>query len=218
MIVVVGNPIAIRRQPPAEIDAGGRAVVIARSAGSQGSAVQLVGRLGDDPAGDAIVGALARSGIGHAVLARVAGIATAIADEPPESADELDPFVDEAITTARQPRPSAASGVELDADDLDLALRYLGSFSVLVLTGGLRGDAFQVAFDAASFTGAALVIIREPAAAALDAPPEALVLEAPSNEDDDATFASFVGRLVAALDRGIAPRAAFDAALSGSPA
>ena len=219
VIVVVGNPLAMRLTTSLEVDAGGPAVEIARSAVAQGSAVQLVGRVGDDPPGDAIVTALARWGIGHAALARVAGIVTPIADEPSSpTTDEIDPFVDDETTGVRERRPAAAAaGTELDAGDLDLALRYLGSFSAIVVTGGLSGGTLQAAFDAAGYAGAALVVIREPGDSALDAPADALILEAPPAADDDASFSSLVGRLAAALDRGIAPRAAFDAALSGSP-
>ncbi|MHB8398358.1 MAG: PfkB family carbohydrate kinase [Candidatus Limnocylindrales bacterium] len=217
MIVVVGNPAAMRRTTSLEVDAGGPAVAIARSAVAQGSAVQLVGRVGDDPPGDAIVAALARWGIGHAALARVAGIATPVADEPSGPTDEIDPFGDDGTTGVRETRPGVEAGTELDAGDLDLALRYLGSFTAIVLTGGLSGDAFRAAFDAVGYAGAALVVVREPGAGALDAPADALILEAPPAPDDDASFASLVGRLAAALDRGIAPRDAFEAALSGSP-
>ena len=217
VIVVVGNPVAMRRTTSLELDAGGPAVAIARSAVAHGSAVQLVGRIGDDPAGDGVVGALARRGIGHAALARVAGFATPVAEEPSGPTDEIDPFGDDGTTGVREPRPAVAAGTELDAGDLDLALRYLGSFTAIVLTGGLSGEAFRAAFDAVGYAGAALVVIREPGAGALDVPADALVLEAPPTADGEASFASLVGRLAAALDRGIAPRAAFDAALSGSP-
>ena len=217
VIVVVGNPLAMRRTTSLEVDAGGPAVAIARSAVAQGSVVQLVGRIGDDPPGDAIVAALARWGIGHVALARVAGIATPVADVSSEAADEIDPFGDDEATGVRESRPAVALGTELDAGDLDLALRYLASFSVLVVTGGLPAETFQAACDAVGYAGAALVVLREPGAGALDAPTDARILEAPAAADDDASFASLVGRLAAALDRGIAPRAAFDAALSGSP-
>lgn len=68
MIVVVGNPIP--RATPAGPVAGGPAAFVALSAAAAGSDVQLVARVIDDPAGDAMLLHLAAGGVSHAATLR----------------------------------------------------------------------------------------------------------------------------------------------------
>jgi hypothetical protein len=70
-------------------------------------------------------------------------------------------------------------------------------------------DVLRVAVDGARWASAGLVLVVDAEAPPdLVLPPDAIVLEAPE-DDPDGAFASVVGRLAAALDRGSAPDAAF---------
>ena len=69
VIVVVGLP-AYADSPDGERCAGGLAVEVAAAAERRGGEVELVGKVGNDGAGDAVVVALGRLGIGHAALLR----------------------------------------------------------------------------------------------------------------------------------------------------
>src|SRR5665811_1189252 len=80
MLAVVGSPSFMPgSMPDAAADAGGLAAGIARAAAAAGAEVQLIGKVGDDPAGDAVLLALARGGVGHIALLRDAGRATPVA-------------------------------------------------------------------------------------------------------------------------------------------
>jgi hypothetical protein len=69
VIVVVGLP-AYDTSAEGEGSAGGLAVDVARRAAARGCTVELVGKIGDDGAGDAVVVSLGRLGVGHAALLR----------------------------------------------------------------------------------------------------------------------------------------------------
>ena len=71
MIVVVGSPIAEPVGPA--IRAGGLGADIARRATASGAAVQIVGRVGEDAAGDEVLLSLAAAGIGHVAVLREPG-------------------------------------------------------------------------------------------------------------------------------------------------
>jgi hypothetical protein len=68
VIVVVGSPTA--RMSPAGILAGGPAAFVALSAAAAGSEVQLVARVVDDPAGDAMLQHLTTAGVSHVATLR----------------------------------------------------------------------------------------------------------------------------------------------------
>jgi hypothetical protein len=68
MIVVVGQPVAIAT--PAGTVAGGLAATVALSAASAGASVQLVARVVDDPAGDAMLQHLSEGGVAHVATLR----------------------------------------------------------------------------------------------------------------------------------------------------
>jgi len=69
VIVVVGLP-AYADSPDGEKCAGGLVVEVAAAARRRGAQVELVGKVGNDGAGDAVVVSLGRLGIGHAALLR----------------------------------------------------------------------------------------------------------------------------------------------------
>ena len=68
MIVVVGNPNA--RSSPTGIEAGGPAAFVALAAAAAGSEVQLVARVVDDAAGDAMLQHLTAAGVAHVATLR----------------------------------------------------------------------------------------------------------------------------------------------------
>ena len=132
MIVVIGSPVAASGDgaPVAGGDAARTAALIAAT----GRTVELVGRVGSDPAGDAVVLSLDRSGIGHAAL----------------------------IRDSARPTPSgdASAGLPLDAGDVQLALQYLTTFELIVLFGASGDSAHARALAASAASGAAFAGAR----------------------------------------------------------
>lgn len=170
--------------------AGGLAVLIAAAVARGGAPVELVGAVGDDPAGDAVATELGRLGIGHAALSRVPGEAT-----PRDGSDDVPP--------------------RFEAADIELGLGYLPDISVIVTAEPLEDMAWQAILDAATFHGAAVVAIVPPGSAA---PPGGAavgtVLASPSAAGAKPAFAELVGRYAAGLAAGLEAGVAFAAARS----
>lgn len=204
MIVVVGSPFCVPADPESPSRAIGVGPDIARAAVARGAAVQLVGKVGDDPAGDATLIALVRDGVGHAAVLRDPTHVTPIAT-PIEGND--DAFVDD---EPRSGRHTAARPLSLEPEDLELALRYLSTFAVLVVAEPIGPASMKVATEAATYVGAALVVLVSDGAAVPDLPRETIVLGAPL-ADADGVFAATVGAFAAALDAGVAPAEALRA-------
>ncbi len=221
MIVVIGSPSSLPGDPGRPATAVGRSIDVARGATAGGAQVQLVGKVGDDPAGDALLLALADAGIGHVALLRDPSRRTPLAALPVLDDDAL--FGDGADDPAATITPVAAAGARvtdgpaptIDGGDLDLALRYLPDHRVIVVAEPLGPDALAVVVADCSYVGAALVLIVEPGDPAPDAPPAATLLEAPAI-DPDGLFGLMVGRLAAALDRGTSGPEALTAAIAGA--
>ena len=215
MIVVVGGLAWRDGVPPGP---GGRACEVALAAASAGAAVEVVGRAGDDPAGDALMLALASAGIGHvAVLRDVAAtpVLSPLAVPEDEAAEDIDAAVAGETTEADpDPHPESRTGPRLDAGDVSLALRYLSAFGVLVVTDDVPEAAVPVAIEAAGFAGARLVLLvagdPDPVPSVL--PPDATVLRVP--DADDGSFARMVGAYAAGLDQGVDPAQAFRSAVA----
>lgn len=209
MIVVVGSPVHRRSLGDGPSSVAGPGPAIARSAAVAGSAVQLVGKVGTDPVGDATLLALVRDGVGHAAMLRDPSHPTPVA-APAEPDD--DPFEGDGsrLTAGPTVRP-----LPMDAEDLELALRYLGTFAVLVMAEVIDQAGLAVATEAARYAGASLLIVLPDGAAALDLPAEAIVLGAPP-ADEDGIFAQTVGTCAAALDRGLSPVDALRATLAAA--
>lgn len=212
MIVVLGSPLL--ETGSGRSRAGGLAVEIARAAAAAGGEVQLVGKVGEDPAGEAVLLDLAQARIGHVALIRdpsrptgngrlrladdELGTEAVIGSEPPGTAVMHD------ATTAPTMEPA----------DLDLALRYLPDYRVLVVAEELAGPALETAVAAAGWSGAALIVVVG-AGDQAGLPGEATVLERPAGDADDA-FGGVVGNYAAALDRGEEPAEAFASASTGA--
>jgi sugar/nucleoside kinase (ribokinase family) len=206
VIVVVGQPLYRANDDGVSVDGLPARIALAAAAG--GRAVQLVGKAGEDPEGDAVALALAEGGVGHVALLRDAGGPTLRAPEP--AGVELDAAedIDEPVVVDRSPDPPPGA-TALDAADVDLALRYLTDYAVLVLADQAEPDVVKVVADAAAWVGARLILVlwfghgipeRLPA--------DVIVFEAP-DADPDGVFASFVGSFAAALDDGGDPADAF---------
>jgi hypothetical protein len=230
MLAVIGSPSFLPGlTPDAAGGAGGLAAGVAWAAAAAGAEVQLVGKVGEDPAGDAVLISLARGGVGHLALLRDAGSATPMLRPDPTEVDpgDIEPLAALAAggdaghgraseRGARAARSEAGwspePGLPLEPADISLGLRYLRDFRVLVAADPLDEPSAAVVAEAAAFAGAALVVIARGGQATTSASAGAIVLEAP--EDDPAgAFAALVGRFAASLDRGVDAAEAFRASV-----
>jgi pfkB family carbohydrate kinase len=195
VIVVVGSPSA--RSEAGQHVADGLSALVAIAVAVSGRPVQIVGRIGDDDAADAVLQDLTRAGVGHVAIlrdpARATPLATAVAD------------------TAGSETPGSESRPELDAADVELAMRYLTDFRVIVLIEPATGAVAQVVARATDWGEATLIIARSPAAdpaaegaAAAEAPARGEVVDRDGAESE-AAFAGRVAALAIALDSGLVP-------------
>jgi len=203
VIVVVGSP----RACPAEsgsLVAAGLAADVAMAAAAAGAPVQIVGRVGEDAAGEAVLLDLAQRGVGHVAVLRDAARATPVDQLAPtdENADELE--ADPAPVGAPTDDPA------IDAADLELALRYLPDYRVIVIAEPIAPDVLRVAAAAVGWSGSALVVVGD-ASDQAGLPDDVTVFAQPA-ADPDGAFAAMVGTYAAGLDRGEHPRDAFRAA------
>jgi hypothetical protein len=125
------------------------------------------------------------------------------------------------LTTAEIDEPAVAvesaeavADTSLDAGDVDLALRYLTEYAVVVLADRAESDVTKVVADSSVWVGARLILVV-PAGHHLpaDLPADAIVFEAPDG-DPDGAFAMFVGTFAAALDDGEDPGDAFRSSIA----
>jgi hypothetical protein len=208
MLVVIGSPAAFPGDGPAH--AAGVAAAIARFAVRDGAAVQLVGRVGDDATGDAVLLDLAAAGVDHVAMLRAAGTSTPLAaGRAVDVADDASPTAAVGID-AGDDHATPPSGLPLDAADLELALRYLPDYRVIVVTAGLDPAAMTTVVAAAGWSGARLVVLGDGRGVPDDLPSDATLLEQPP--DADSAFATLVARYAVELDRGTDPAEAFAAA------
>ena len=243
MIVVVGDPTLHPSGGVAPALAGGMAAAVARACARAGAAVQLAGKVGDDPPGDEILLALTGDGIGHVALLRDAGTETRIGeptvssiatgpgtgaasddewtvalaagdDDVPDEEDRSDAATDPAAED-RGAAPAPAPASSLAPEDLDLALRYLASFTVLIVAQPLGPATLAVAVESAAYAGAHLILIDTPDAVESVPVDDLTALESPGG-DPDGDFAGLVGRYAAALDAGTPAAAAFRSALGAA--
>jgi hypothetical protein len=179
--LVRGEAISSGRQPaviPTGRKAAGLGVDIALAAAAAGARVELVGKVGDDRAGDTVAVELGRAGVGHAALLR----------EP----------------AAQTPIAGSDEALPLGAADVELALRYLPDFRVIVAADVLPDPVAAVVADAARYGGAHRVLIGGETGKDAD---DVTALDPP--DDARTAFAEFVGRYAALLDVGAVPAEAF---------
>ena len=217
MIVIVGSPAWRSAVPPGP---AGRACGIALAAAARGARVELVGRVGEDAAGEALLIALARSGVGHATVLRDPTRPTLVVDPPPAAPDDDGSSpVGEPVPSRRAAATTASSaGARLEGADVDLAVRYLEPSGVLVVTEDAPAEALAAAVSAAGYAQMQLVVllppVREaPGAVPAGLPEDATVLSVPSPDEGDAgAFEAIVAAYAATLDAGAPPAEAFAAA------
>jgi hypothetical protein len=202
VIVVIGEVVGQETDDP-RVDAVGLAASVARAAAAEGADVEVVARLGDDPTGDAVLLALARTGVGHVATIRDAGSRTPIRsiDEPVDPADDGKP----------DGAAHAVSGPMLDAADVGLALRYLTDYRVIVVLHPGDPGIVREAADAAGWAAAHLVVAVPPGSEPVDGLPDGTLTITADREAEG--VAALLGRYAAAVDRGEEPAAAY-AALS----
>ena len=192
MIAVIGIPRLHGEGPEAEV--AGLAAAIAVGTAAAGSRVELIGKVGNDPSGDAVLLALANRHVGHVATLRDPARATPVipaADEPPDidgSDGEL-------------PASSPEAPV-LEAADVGLALRYLPELAVIV-TVHTTPDVVEEAVAASGWAQTALIVVVSPDAAAPDGVPETATVVAVADDDElEAGAGAAIGRYAAALDQG----------------
>ena len=196
MIVVLGRPAAAAFPGTSDTDPdgvrpAGLAVEIARAAAAAGRKVELVGSIGDDAIGNAVVVGLDRAGVGHAALLRDPSAPTPRAGE-------------RAPAAVRPPR--------LERADVELGLGYVVDYGVLVLAEPLPPEVEAAALDAAAFRDASVVAVVAPGGRVSGRlAGTATVLEAPRGTSE--AFAQAVGRFAAGLDAGAEPREALATAV-----
>lgn len=201
MIVVIGS-LRLRGSGP-DTEAAGLAASVATAAASPGARVELIGKLGDDPAGDAVLLSLARHGVGHVALLRdPARRTTTIASTDEEPIDS-----DADVDSAAEPK-DAGDAPTLEAADVGLALRYLPEIAVIVAIH-LPPDVLAEAAAAAGWAETSLLVIVPTDDTPPDGLPERAVTLAAADEDESAVGAA-IGRYAAALDRGEPADAAYD--------
>jgi hypothetical protein len=211
VIVVVGSPLVGLTE--GGLRAAGLTTGIARSAAAAGSEVQVVGKVGEDPGGDAILLDLAAGNVGHVAILRDPSRPTPATRPAPVDEPAFDEEDDRDQPNTNNGRVTTESGLSLEAADIELALRYLPDYRVLVVADSLAEPSLRVALAAASWNGAALVVIVPAGSTQPAAGDDATVIEAPPDDPDDA-FAGIVGAYVSAIDRGEEPKEAFASASS----
>jgi hypothetical protein len=214
VIVVIGSPVAVRAGK--RLFPAGRSLTVAEAVKSAGGETQIIGKVADDLAGDAIVVELGRRGIGHAALART-GERTPIADGPQAAADALeatDPLTaaelldatngtsepSEATSPGAAPGKPPPDGLALEPADLKLALGYLPDIGVIVVAAPLADDAAKVVADSAAYNSVPLVALVEPGGSVPAAFGGAIVLEVPPEAAE--SFDRLVGAFATRLERG----------------
>jgi len=134
MIAIIGSPAA-ELVADGSHQAGGLGVRVARALVRGGERVEMIGRIGADRIGEELTLSLARDGIGHVALLR-----------------------DAALTT---PVGAAARGIELDRGDAQLGLRYLTSFSAVLLIDPANVTLVQGVTEESAYGGAHLIVVGD---------------------------------------------------------
>jgi hypothetical protein len=210
VIVVIGSTYLRGDGPEAVPD--GLAGHVALAAAVAGSPVELIAKVGDDPAGDALLLALARAGVGHVAVLRDPVHPTAWRREPEDVPVDV---VDRAASVEWTVEPALAPALEVA--DVALALRYLTEFRVVVAIHPSSAVATEAA-AAADWAAAHLVVVTRPdEAAPTGIPTGSLMLEVTDDPAEDSAIGSRLGAYAAAVDGGAEPSAAF-AELTAAPA
>ena len=208
MIAVIGTP---RLQGHGQdADVAGLVASIAVAAAAAERRVELVGKVGDDPAGDSVLLALARHRVGHVATLRDPARMTPVVAPFDDAADlVIDDATEPESDTGGAPSPARTAAPVLDAGDVGLAMRYLPELAVIV-TVHVAPEVVAEAVAAAGWARTGLIVVVDPAAD----PPEGLPVGslAIAVADDDelgAGAGAAIGRYAAAIDRGEPADAAY---------
>lgn len=204
MIVVIGS--AQLRVVDGRRSAGGLAVDIAGAAAAAGSRVEFIGRIGDDDVGDELLVALSRLGVGHVATLRDAAHPTAI------SLDEDDVAGDDGSGPPADPA-DARTEHRLDREDVDLALRYLTDFAVVVAVGA-GADMIGELGAAVAWASARLIVVDGDSSPDV-LPPDTLVIAVDDHGGESAVGAA-IGRYAATIDRNEDPAGAYASILAAA--
>lgn len=130
--------------------------------------------------------------------------------------DSLAPDADDEVGGTPRIEPAdAAQRPGLDVGDVELGLRYLTEFRVIVACDPLDAATARVVADAANWSTTTLMaIVPAGGPEPVSLPDDSIVLQAPAS-DPDGVFDRLVGELAAAIDSGADPQAAFRALLAG---
>jgi hypothetical protein len=210
VIVVIGSPVG--RLDDDVLLAGGTASRMALAAAGLGRTVQLVGKTGDDPTADGVILDLARGGVGHVALLRDPGRATPLEPAAPDEVDDEE-APDEPDPVASGPAP-ASPGPALEAADVELGLRYLTDFAVVVLAEPVDDETIAVVAAAARWGEARMILVVQAGQAVPDGLPDDIVVFESPPDDPDGVFADLVGAFAAALDEGTDPGVAFRSSIA----
>jgi hypothetical protein len=213
VIVVIGSPTG--RSDDGAVVAAGMAAGIAIAAAAAGRTVQLVGKIGDDPVADGVLLDLARHRVGHAALLRDPTRSTpleTIDADATDAAETIDPVADD---EAGGPDPEPVRAPALEAADVDLGLRYLTDFAVVVVADPADAATAAIVGGAASWAEARMIVVVRGGNVPDGLPADVVVLDAP-DADPDGAFAGLVGGLAASLDGGVELGTAFGAALAAA--
>jgi hypothetical protein len=192
VIAVIGTPRL--RGSGEDADVAGLAAAIAVAAAAAGSRVELIGKVGNDPSGDAVLLALAKRHVGHVATLRDPARGTPVipaVDEPPD--------VD---GTGAELAASTPEAPVLEAADVGLALRYLPELAVIV-TVHTTPDVVEEAVAASGWAQTALTVVVSRDEAAPEGLPETATVVAVADDDElEAGAGAAIGRYAAALDQG----------------
>lgn len=151
MILVIGS----LAYDAAGRTAAGRTAAIAREVARRQRRVEVVARIGDDEAGDQLLLALARDGVGHVAVLRDAGRATALAVLEDASPGSERPVVEELLEDeAASQLPVARDGPRLQPNDVALAIEYLDGVQLVVVDVGDDASTVRASVTGAEFHGA----------------------------------------------------------------
>jgi sugar/nucleoside kinase (ribokinase family) len=198
VIGVVGTPRLGERGP--DEDVAGLAAAIAVAAAAAGSRVELIGKVGDDPSGDAVLLGLTQHHVGHVATLRDPARATPVIAtvEEPVDVDGTEASPSDQAT----PVESTREGPVLEAADVGLALRYLPELAVIVAVH-TTPDVIEEAVAASGWAQTALIVVVSPDAAAPEGLPETATVVAVADDDElEAGAGAAIGRYAAALDQG----------------
>jgi len=207
VIVVIGSPTG--RLADGVVGAAGMGSGVALAAAAAGRAVQLVGKTGDDPTADSVVLDLTRGGVGHVALLRDSARATPLEMAPADDEPVDLEATDDGAVVDGDAAAGPTLGPALESADVDLGLRYLTDFAVVVLAEPVGSDTVAIVAEAARWAGARMILVVPAGAQMPDGlPSDVVAFEAP-DADPDGVFAALVGRFAADLDQGVEPGEAF---------